>query len=62
MNEFFSFRSSFIPNFVRLCRRHPRGELEAIFEWVLPMAKVRRFSLGHPLEKAYKTRKTNLGI
>jgi hypothetical protein len=51
----------FRSNFVRLRRRHPRAESEGILEWVLPMVRVRKFSLGHPLEKAYKTGKTNLG-
>jgi hypothetical protein len=55
-----SFESPFKPNFVRLCRRHPRGESEEILEWVLPMARVRKFSLGHPPEKAYKSGKMNL--
>jgi hypothetical protein len=45
---------------VRLCRRHPRGESEGILEWVLLMARIRKLSLGHLLEKAYKTEKTNL--
>jgi hypothetical protein len=55
------FKSPFTPNFVRLCRRHPRGESEGILEWVLAMAGDRKFSLGHALEKADKSRKMNLG-
>jgi hypothetical protein len=44
----------------RLYKRHPRGESEEIFAWVLPMVKFRKFSLGHPPEKTCKTRKNNL--
>jgi hypothetical protein len=29
-----------------LCRRHPRGESEGIFEWVLPMGDVKKLPLG----------------
>jgi hypothetical protein len=43
-----------------LYKRHPRDESEEIFEWVLPMAEVRKFSLGLLLEKTYKTGKMNL--
>jgi hypothetical protein len=44
--RFVCFKSPFRPNFVRLCRRHPRDESEGILEWVLLMAGVRKFSLG----------------
>jgi hypothetical protein len=57
---FFGFRLPFRPSLVRLCRRHPRGESEGIFKWVLPMAGVKKFFIGHPMEKTSKTRKMNL--
>jgi hypothetical protein len=56
----FGFRLPFRPNLVRMYKRQSRGESGKIFEWVLPVAKVRKFSLGSPLEKTRKTRKTNL--
>jgi hypothetical protein len=50
--RFACFKLSFRHNFVRLCRRHSRGESEGILEWVLCMARVRKLSLEHTLEKA----------
>jgi hypothetical protein len=44
----FGFKSPFRPGLVRLYKRHPRGESEGILEWVLRMAGVRKFFLGHP--------------
>jgi hypothetical protein len=46
--RFVCFKSHFRPNFVRLCRRHTRRESEGTVEWVLSMARVWKFSLGHP--------------
>jgi hypothetical protein len=40
-----------------LCRKHPRGESEGIFEWILPMAKVRKLFLGCPWRKLAKLEK-----
>jgi hypothetical protein len=59
--RFVCFKLPLRPNFVRLCRRHPKGESEGIVEWVLSMAGVRKFSLGCPPEKAYRTGIVNLG-
>jgi hypothetical protein len=52
----FGFRLPFRPSLVRLYKR-PRGESEKIFEWVLPMAEVRKFSIGHPPRKLAKPEK-----
>jgi hypothetical protein len=54
--RFVYFKLLFRINFVKLCRRHPRDELLGILECVLPMARVRKFSLGCPQKKAYKTK------
>jgi hypothetical protein len=54
---FFGFRSPFRPSLVSLYKRHPRGESEEIFVWLLPMVEVRKLSLGHPLEKTCKNEK-----
>jgi hypothetical protein len=58
--SFFGFKVPLKPNLIKLYKRHPRGESEEMFEWVLPMAGVRKFSLRHPLEKSCKTGKMNL--
>jgi hypothetical protein len=57
----FGFRSPFSFSLVRLYKIHPRSESEGIFEWVLPMAKVRKFPLGCPPEKTCETGKMNVG-
>jgi hypothetical protein len=61
--RFFGFRLPFRPSLVRLCKRHPRGESEGIFEWVLPFSKVRTYFLGCSWggRGNCKTGKTNLG-
>jgi hypothetical protein len=55
--RFSHFRLPFRPSLVRLYKRHPRGESEEIFDWVLLMAQARKFSLGCPLKKTCKTSK-----
>jgi hypothetical protein len=52
--RFSCFKLLFRPNFVKLCRRRPRGESEGIVEWVLPMAGLRKFSLRRPQRKLTK--------
>jgi hypothetical protein len=48
--RFFGFRSPIWPSLLKLCEKCPRGEIEGIFLWVLPMAEVRKFFLGRLLE------------
>jgi hypothetical protein len=53
-DEVFGFRLPFRPSLVRLCKRYHRGESEGILEWVLPLAKVKKFFLGRKLAKLEK--------